>query len=616
MATVGEAKLRMWVQTSQLKKGLTSADSAISSFASRVKGAGSSIISAFGSIGLAINGVSLISKGLIAGISGPLKLAADAEQTAVSFKVMLGSAEAAGEMMKTLTQFAASTPFEMTEITDSAKKLLAFGVAAEDIEPTLRNLGNVSAGIGAPMNELAEIFGKIKTSGRVMGEDINQLSGRGIPIQALLAKQFGVTGEAIKKMVSDGKVNFSHIDKAFADMSASGGQFEGLMEAQSKTLGGVWSTMKDGVTLALTEIGAAVADTFDLKGAALGVSGMIETVMPMIRSFLASFKETFISVKPVIFEVVNTLIAWWSMLWDIGSTIFMGIGEVVLSFLPSFTTMKEAVISGLNLLQFTFQNWSKFLKHSILSVILGFAQLANSAGYYLWTVAGAYLLHFGDMVYDLFTGVAISGFNIFANLSRNIVNVFKNLPGLIAGTTNFSELWKPLTEGAAIAIREMEEIPERVKGGLEINLEREVNALSQDIAKSYEDFEASKIPPITTALDTVIEKAEEVKAVTENIGVSTVMKSKLNPNDFKGIEGIQDLKVTFPEVEPLTQTLASADEFGSAEARSSIIKHRFGSSDPSKKAEKTQTQQLITQQQSAKYLKTISEKEEDEVFVF
>jgi len=616
MATVGEAKLRMWVQTSQLKKGLTSADSAISSFASRVKGAGSSIISAFGSIGLAINGVSLISKGLIAGISGPLKLAADAEQTAVSFKVMLGSAEAAGEMMKTLTQFAASTPFEMTEITDSAKKLLAFGVAAEDIEPTLRNLGNVSAGIGAPMNELAEIFGKIKTSGRVMGEDINQLSGRGIPIQALLAKQFGVTGEAIKKMVSDGKVNFSHIDKAFADMSASGGQFEGLMEAQSKTLGGVWSTMKDGVTLALTEIGAAVADTFDLKGAALGVSGMIETVMPMIRSFLASFKETFISVKPVIFEVVNTLVAYWTMLYEIGSSIFNRISEVVLSFLPSFGSMKDGVLGFLNILQFAFTNWEKNLNYSLMSVYAKVVEWSNNVAHFFTTVIPAYLKHFAFVVYDIFTSAASMAYAIFNNLSQNIVKVFKNLPGLIAGTTDFSELWTPLTEGAKVAIRDMPEIPERAIGALESQLGKEVNALSADLVKAYQDFEKSKIPPITTALDKVIEKAEETKAATENIGVSTEFKSKLNKADFQGITAIGDLKLTMPEVEPLTQTLASADEFGSAEARSSIIKHRFGSSDPSKKAEKTQTQQLITQQQSAKYLKTISEKEEDEVFVF
>ena len=110
---------------------------------------------------------------------------------------------------------AAKTPFEFPELANATKRLVAYGLAETKVVDTMRRLGDVSAGLGIPMGELADVYGKIKTQGRVFMEDINQLSGRGIPIYKALASTLGVSEDKIRGMVSEGKIGFPEIETAF-----------------------------------------------------------------------------------------------------------------------------------------------------------------------------------------------------------------------------------------------------------------------------------------------------------------------------------------------------------------------------------------------------------------
>lgn len=200
------------------------------------------------------------------GLSGKaVTLAAEIEQVEVAFSTLLGSGEAAQDMIEGLQDFAASTPFQFPGLADAARSLVAFGIEAEDTIPTLRRIGDVAAGIGAPIGDIAEIYGKARVQGRLFAEDINQLTGRGIPIIGELATQFGVAESEVRKLVESGQVNFGHLEEAFKSLTSEGGKFEGLMEAQSQTVAGKWSTLKDNVGLTLTSLGQTIIETFDLK---------------------------------------------------------------------------------------------------------------------------------------------------------------------------------------------------------------------------------------------------------------------------------------------------------------------------------------------------------------
>lgn len=204
-----------------------------------------------------------------------LKAAADQEQLQIAFTTMLGSGEKAQKMLDDLARFSAETPFEMPQVQAAAKQLLAFGVSAEDIEPTLRQLGDVAAGVGAPIGDLAYLFGTASASGRLMTADINQFATRGIPIIDALAQVLGVSTSKIRDMAAEGVITADHMKQAFAVMTADGSKFGGMMAAQSASLLGMWSTLKDNLTITLQQVGTEIIKALDLNTV---VAGALEKV--------------------------------------------------------------------------------------------------------------------------------------------------------------------------------------------------------------------------------------------------------------------------------------------------------------------------------------------------
>jgi tape measure domain-containing protein len=247
-------------------------------------------------IGAAIGGVSL-------GIGGlGVKLAGDMEQAEVAFETMLGSADKAKGLLVDLNKFAASTPFELPGIVDASKKLLAFGSTAGSIPRELKAIGDISAGIGAPIGEIAELYGKARVQGRLMMEDINQLTGRGIPIIGELAKQFGVAESEVRNLVSTGKVGFKNLEQAFADLTGEGGKFFDLMQKQSGTLLGLYSTLKDNVSAVLRDIGNVLIKELNLKPI---MASMITSVQGFQQSFIPVFKAVIQITKGFVLTVMD-----------------------------------------------------------------------------------------------------------------------------------------------------------------------------------------------------------------------------------------------------------------------------------------------------------------------
>jgi tape measure domain-containing protein len=255
-----------------LQQGLAGAGGSVSSFASKVNGAGGSLggfSSVLSGVGIAAGamaaaGVVALGSALVGAVGSGIKMAASMEQVAISLKTMLGSADKAKALLSEIKEFAASTPFEFPELADSAKKLLAFGSGADIVVAELGMIGDIASGAGIPIGELSELYGKARVQGTLFAEDINQLTGRGIPIIQEFAKQMGVTEAQVKKLASEGKIGFAQLQKAFIDLTSEGGKFEGMTQAQSQSIAGLWSTLQDAIGEQLTKIGASIIENFDL----------------------------------------------------------------------------------------------------------------------------------------------------------------------------------------------------------------------------------------------------------------------------------------------------------------------------------------------------------------
>jgi tape measure domain-containing protein len=215
--------------------------------------------------------------------------AANFEQTKVAFTTLIGDAAKAEQTLAKLRTLGAETPFEFPELADAGRKLIAFGESADTVPETLRRIGDVSAGVQAPINEIAEVYGKARVQGRLFAEDINQLTGRGIPIIGELAKQFGVNESQVNKLVESGQVGFPQIEKAFIDMTGTGGKFSGMMEAQSKTTSGLFSTLKDTVNEVFLALGQPINDA--IRPLIAEAIGLVTTLAPMAAEAGARIKE-------------------------------------------------------------------------------------------------------------------------------------------------------------------------------------------------------------------------------------------------------------------------------------------------------------------------------------
>jgi tape measure domain-containing protein len=287
-----------------------------------------------------------------------VKMAGDLEKATASFTTLLGSAEAAGQTLNELKQFAADTPFEFPEIQDAAKKLLAFNTPAKELKETLRQLGDISAGIDAPIGEIAELFGKARVQGRLFQEDINQLTGRGIPIIQELAKQFGVTESGVRKLVESGKVNFGNLQTAFADLTKEGGKFGGLMEKQSQTLPGLFSSLKDNVGQSLSGLGTDLIAALDLKG-------VVREIGDFVKSAADAFAGLSPEVKKFIFIGAGLAAALGPVLFGLGSLItllpalqagFAVLGVSSLAALGPLLVPIGAIAAGAVLI---YENWDQ-----------------------------------------------------------------------------------------------------------------------------------------------------------------------------------------------------------------------------------------------------------------
>lgn len=192
-------------------------------------------------------------------VSG-VKYNAQMEQYYQSFKTMLGSTKEATKHMQMLKKFAAETPFEMTDLANASQTLLAFGENVNLIEGDLKMLGDISLGNKEKFSALALVFGQVKSQGRLMGQDLLQMINAGFNPLTIISKKTGKSMAQLKDEMAKGQITFDMVADAMKTATSAGGQFNDAMKTQSKTVIGLWSTLKDNVHAKLGEAMESVSN--------------------------------------------------------------------------------------------------------------------------------------------------------------------------------------------------------------------------------------------------------------------------------------------------------------------------------------------------------------------
>lgn len=284
----------------------------------------------------------------VAATTFAVKSAADFEQTRIGLENMLGSADAARKMLGKVSKFAAETPFEFPELAQATRQLVAFGFSGEDAFKTMTQLGDVSAAIGAPINDLAYLMGTLRAQGRAFTIDIRQFAMRGIPIYEYLAKVMKTNTKELTGLIEAGKIGFPEVQKAFQLMTAEGGKFHGTMAKQSKSLSGLFSTLKDSIGQTAREL-VGITQEGDIKEGSLfdklrkGTAWLIDNLPKLInqmkeivRDIVPQLQHWARNVVAVATAVANYLMPKLEALWNtVRNDLWPAIKNVVLTFGPT-----------------------------------------------------------------------------------------------------------------------------------------------------------------------------------------------------------------------------------------------------------------------------------------
>lgn len=287
-----------------------------------------------------------------------IKMAGSMEVTQVAFTTMLRSGTAATAMLKDLKQFAMTTPFQFTELTDATRKMLALGFSTKEVIPTLRVIGDAAGalGLGAEgINRIVLAMGQMKAKGTVQAEEMRQLAEAGIPAWDALAKKLNTDVAGAMKMVQDRSVSAAvGID---AVMTAMRDRFGGGMAAQAKTLIGTWSNVQDALKFALADVGAAVLP--------IAKNILVDFVMPVaagIQDMAKSFSELpgpiqatalaaaglAAAIGPLLWAfagMVSTIVAF-SNAWKLAAVVLGGAVTVMANMAAAVTTYLTGVTAA------------------------------------------------------------------------------------------------------------------------------------------------------------------------------------------------------------------------------------------------------------------------------
>ena len=246
-----------------------------------------------------------------AGIAGMVRLGAQAEQTGVAFRVLVGDEEKATRMLSQITDLSARSPFSKLQLERNAQLMMNFGVASNETLKRLEQLGNISGGDAGRLSSLSLVLGQVHANGYLMGQDLLQFVNAGFnPLQEL-SVMTGKSMSELRELMSDGKITYQNIAQAIDHATGAGGKFNGMMDAQSQTVAGKWNKAVSVVqtkTLELyNSVKSPIGELLDLITAAIpkifSIISALASALSSAIKFVVKFKTEFMVLGGIIATV-------------------------------------------------------------------------------------------------------------------------------------------------------------------------------------------------------------------------------------------------------------------------------------------------------------------------
>jgi tape measure domain-containing protein len=179
-------------------------------------------------------------------IASGIEYNAQIEKYTTGFTNMLGSAEAAQQVMSQIQEDAAKTPFDVESLTKANQYLISAGENASYARNTIMALGDAVSATGGgndELNRMSQNLQQIANTGKATTADIKQFAYAGIDVYGILADYTGKSTAEVQKMT----ISYDLLTQALQAASEEGGRYYNSMDTQSQTMNGRMSTLQDNV---------------------------------------------------------------------------------------------------------------------------------------------------------------------------------------------------------------------------------------------------------------------------------------------------------------------------------------------------------------------------------
>lgn len=270
----GRLNFSAGIDNSQLRQDANESRGILRAITQSAKKEGEDIDNIFKNIGKTIIGVFTVQQAAnfarqIVNVRGEI------ESLQKSFEILAGKQWGA-KLFTEIKDFAVNTPMMMNDIAKGAQTLLSFNVAAEEVMPILRAIGDISMGDAQKFNSLTLAFSQMSSTGKLMGQDLLQMINAGFNPLSVIAEKTGKSIGELKEEMSAGSLSAGEIKQAFMDATAEGGKFYNMLETQSKGVKGSISNLEGAIDDMLNSIGT------DAQGI---ITGSIQAATDLVKNY-------------------------------------------------------------------------------------------------------------------------------------------------------------------------------------------------------------------------------------------------------------------------------------------------------------------------------------------
>lgn len=329
-----------------------------------VKGAGGGmggIISGMGAGGMAalgagIAGASALAAGTGAMLKSGFSRLSDIQTSKAKLKGLGYGKGDVNTIMGNALSSVKGTSFGMGEAAQTAAGAVAAGIKpGKQLESMLKSVSNSAAAAGVGMDEMGSIFNKVVTSNRAQSEELNQVADRGIPIYQSLGEVMGVSASEVKKLASQGKIDYATFQKG---MEKASGNVAG---EQGNTVQGAWSNLKASVgRMGAGFLGGKDGESGIFGKLAPAINGLIEKFGPLetvagnvgeklgsgLMSAIDTLAPVFSALGQAIAPLGSLFMSFASAVGPIVVAGFQALGSIISTYIVPIIQSAAGIISG------------------------------------------------------------------------------------------------------------------------------------------------------------------------------------------------------------------------------------------------------------------------------